>query len=105
MEARVLRRRPLSAVPILATTLVAWAQSAPITDYIIQGWTTLTRSNKNLATAAIDPKFPLGSNGRWPVYVARSENPERVEREMRAQMPAEDFGKIEIRRLPEDIMQ
>ncbi len=88
---------------ILAATLVAWAQSPPITDYIMQGWAILTRSNKNLATAAIDPKFRVGPGGRWPVYVARTEDAEQVEREVRAQMPAEDFRKIEIRRLPEDI--
>src|SRR5213078_897199 len=57
------------------------------------------------ATAAIDPKFRVGSHGRWPVYVGRTEDAERVEREVRAQMPAEDFRKIEIRRLPEQISQ
>lgn len=90
---------------ILAATLVAWAQSPPITDYIMQGWAILTRSNKNLATAAIDPKFRVGPDRRWPVYVGRTEDAERVEREVRAQMPAEDFRKIEIRRLPEEVSQ
>ena len=90
---------------ILAATLVAWVQSPPITDYIKQGWAILTRSNKNLATAAIDPKFRVGPDGRWPVYVGRTEDAEQVDREVRAQMPAEDFRKIEIRRLPKDISQ
>ena len=97
-------RKPVAAA-ILAAALVAWAQSPPITDYIVQAWTTLTRSNKNLATAAADPKFRVGPSGRWPVYVARSENAEQVERDVRAQMTAVDFGKIEIRTLPEDVAQ
>ena len=83
--------------------LSARAQAPPITDYIARAWTTLTRSNKNLAAAAVDPKFPVGPSGKWPVYVARTENLEQVERDIRAQMPAADFGKIEILRLPEDI--
>jgi len=101
----LLRSHRRAAVAILAASLFAWAQSPPITDYILQGWAILTRSNKNLATAAIDQKFSVGPDGRWPVYVGRTEDAELVEREVRAQMPAEDFRKIVIRRLPEDISQ
>jgi alpha,alpha-trehalase len=101
----LLRLQRRAAVAILAATLVAWAQSPPIADYIMQGWTTLTRSSKNLATAAMDPKFALDQGGRWPVYVSRFEDAEQVEREVRAQMRAEDFRKIEIRRLPEQISE
>ena len=98
-------RKPAAAAAILSAALVAWAQSPPITDYIMQAWTALTRSNKNLAAAAVDPKFRVGPSGRWPVYIARTENAGQVERDVRAQMPAGDFGKIEIRRLPEDVSQ
>ena len=100
-----MRSHRRAAVAILAATLVAWAQSPPIIDYIMQGWAILTRSNKNLATAAIDPKFHVGPDGHWPVYVGTTENAAQVEREVRAQMPAEDFRKIDIRRLPEEISQ
>ena len=103
-----MRLRKPAAVVILAAALVALsarAQAPPITDYIARAWTTLTRSNQNLAAAAVDPKFPVGPSGKWPVYVARTENLEQVERDVRAQMPAADFAKIEIRRLPEDIAQ
>ena len=31
----------------------------PILDYIRRTWQTLTRSNRTLATSAVDPKFPL----------------------------------------------
>jgi alpha,alpha-trehalase len=101
----LLRFRKPAAVAILAAALAIGAQSPPITGYIMQTWTTLTRSNKNLATAAVDPKFPVGPSGRWPVYVARTENAENVERDVRAQMTAQDFSKIEIRSLPEDFSQ
>ncbi len=96
------RRAP---VTILAATMIACAQSPPITNYIMQGWATLTRSNKNLASAAIDPKFRVGADGRWPVYVGRTEDSKQVERELRAQMAAADFRKIDIRRLPEEVSQ
>lgn len=100
-----MRLRKPAAAAILTAALLAWAQGPPITDYIMQAWTVLTRSNGNLATAAVDPKFRVGPGGRWPVYVARTENAEQVERDVRAQMTAGDFGKIEIRRLPQDIAQ
>jgi alpha,alpha-trehalase len=102
----LLRGRKPAALAILTATLVALfagAQSPPIANYIMQAWTTLTRSNKDLANAAADPKFPVGPSGKWPVYIARTENMEQVDRDIRAQMPAGDFGKIEIRRLPEDM--
>jgi alpha,alpha-trehalase len=108
VEAGLLRLRKPAAAAIVAATLTAlhvWAQRPPIADYIMQAWTALTRSNRNLATAAADPKFQAGPGGRWPVYVARTENAEQVERDVRAQMTAEDSRKIEIRRLPEDISQ
>lgn len=101
----MLRFRKPAAVAILAAALAVGAQSPPISGYIMRTWTVLTRSNKNLATAAVDPKFPAGPGGRWPVYVARTENAENVERDVRAQMTAEDFSKIEVRRLPEDTSQ
>lgn len=101
----MLRLRKPAAGAILVAALAVGAQWPPMSGYIMRTWTVLTRSNKNLATAAVDPKFPVEPGGRWPVYVARAENAENVERDVRAQMSAEDFGKIEIRRLPEHISQ
>jgi alpha,alpha-trehalase len=40
------------------------------------------------------------SSYRWPVYVARDENQNLIARRLRAQMPAGDFARIELRRLP-----
>ncbi len=60
------------------------------------------RSNAQLASAAVDPKFKATAVHRWPVYVSRSESIQRVEQTLRPQMSAEDFNKIEIRQLPDD---
>ena len=78
------------------------AQRQPILDYIQQTWAVLTRSNRMLASAAADPKFQPGPDGRWPVYVARDENLRVVEQQLRTAMAAADFPKIALRSLPED---
>jgi alpha,alpha-trehalase len=78
------------------------AQLEAIQKYIKQGWHTLTRSNAQLAKAAADPKFHLQPGARWPVYVPRRENFKRIEQTLRAEMPPEDFARIELRPLPDD---
>ncbi len=77
--------------------------SAPsILDYIKQTWTVLTRSNKNLANAAVDPKFKPEPDGRWPVYVPKSDDARSIEAALRRDMSAQDFKKVDLRPLPED---
>lgn len=76
-------------------------QLSALRQYIKTSWQTLKRSNERLAQAAVDPKSPPPPGGRWPVYVSRKENVQEIERSLRAQMPAEDFARIEIRQLPE----
>jgi alpha,alpha-trehalase len=77
-------------------------QLQAIQQYIKQGWHTLTRSNAQLAGAAVDPKFhPSQADYRWPVYVPARENLKRIEESLRAQMSAQDFARIELRPLPE----
>src|SRR3712207_585552 len=84
------------------------AQLEPAREYIRRGWRTLTRSNRDLAAAAVDPKFKptpsaegnSPSTRRWPVYVARDVNLRAVERSLRAQMTRQDFARIELRQLP-----
>jgi len=80
------------------------AQYQAIRRYIKQSWHTLTRSNAQLATAAVDPKFKR-SEGRWPVYVPAREDVGRIEQALRAQMTADDLARIELRRLPADSSQ
>jgi alpha,alpha-trehalase len=79
------------------------AQSDSILDYIKQTWSVLTRSNRDLANAAIDPKFTPLPDGRWPVYVARGDDLQKIEKGLREEMSAADFKKIAIQQLPEDI--
>lgn len=98
---------------LLAGALLAgalWAQapapvrhSPSILDYIQRTWTVLTRSNKDLATAAVDPKFQPAPDGRWPVYIPPREDLARVEEAVRKTISPAAFQKIAIRRLPEDM--
>jgi alpha,alpha-trehalase len=66
-------------------------------------WGVLTRSNRNLASAAVDPKFEPLPNGRWPVYVPAVEDARLLEGQLRREMAPGDFEKIEIRKLPADL--
>jgi alpha,alpha-trehalase len=77
--------------------------SQSILEYIKQTWSVLTRSNRDLAKAAMDPKFQPLADGRWPVYVARGDDLQAVEKGLREQMQPADFQKIEIQQLPEDL--
>lgn len=79
------------------------AQTSSIRDYIHQTWRVLTRSNRDVAKAAVDPKFQPAANGRWPVYIPQGENAEAIERTLREEMPADAFKTIEIRTLPGDL--
>jgi alpha,alpha-trehalase len=103
------------------------AQLASIREYIRRSWHTLTRSNRDLAAAAVDPKFKPGagtsakrsaetntnrsanadadasaadSSARWPVYVARDEDLGAIVARLRAQLKPAEFARIELRRLP-----
>ena len=87
-----------------AVSLFAQAPSQKprsILDYIDHTWSVLTRSNHDLALAAPDPKFPE-AHGPWPVYISRTENLQRIETQLREEMRAGDFRKIQLRMLPED---
>jgi len=80
------------------------AQFQAVRSYIKQSWHTLTRSNAQLANAAVDPKFKR-AEGRWPVYVPAGEDVGRIEQTLRAQMSAADLARIELRPLPADASQ
>ena len=55
-----------------------------------------------LATAAVDPKFHADPDGRWPIYVSRSEDIRRIARQLRQELAPAAFAKIELRVLPDD---
>jgi alpha,alpha-trehalase len=79
------------------------AQPSSILDYIQRTWKVLTRSNKDLAVAAVDPKFQPGPDGRWPVYIPPRENLASIEAAVRKALPPAAFETIAIRRLPESL--
>jgi alpha,alpha-trehalase len=93
----------LAAILLRAQTAAPVAQTSSILDYIQQTWKVLTRSNSNLAVAAVDPKFHPAADGRWPVYISRTEDVQLVEESLRRQMPAAGFKTIEVMPLPEDL--
>ncbi len=86
-----------------------YAQAAPhtqtpsILEYVKQTWTVLTRSNKDLAKAAVDPKFQPAPDGRWPIYVPHNADLQLTEESLRREMPAAGFKTIDIRALPADL--
>ena len=78
-------------------------QLRAIESYIQESWRTLTRSNIDLAQAAIDPKFRVPSGQPSVVYISGKEDIRRVESLLQRQMAATDFGKIRIRKLPQNL--
>jgi alpha,alpha-trehalase len=93
-------------VPVMALAAL-FAQEPlakpPILTYIKQTWNTLARSDKDLAKAVVDPKFKADKDGRWPLYISRSEDAQLVEEGLRRDMPAAGFKTISIKQLPEDL--
>jgi alpha,alpha-trehalase len=107
-----LRRRLRSTALALAVLVPAvflaqvpapQAKSANILEYIRSTWSVLTRSNANLGTAAVDPKFKPRPDGRWTVYIPRSEDQDLVQEGLRREMPAAAFKSIAIEPLPTDL--
>ncbi|HVR69398.1 MAG TPA: trehalase family glycosidase [Vicinamibacteria bacterium] len=74
---------------------------APVRDYVKKSWTTLTRSNADLAVAARDPKMPRPPGEPFPVYLSRKEDRARVEQALASSLSAGERAKIELRTLPE----
>src|SRR5215212_2863475 len=118
MTEKTMVRKVLLSITALLLTLTINAPFAPaqqsqrasaaqfqaVRSYVKQSWHTLTRSNAQLAHAAVDPKFKR-AEGRWPVYVPAREDVGRIEQALRAQMTADDLARIELRRLPADASQ
>lgn len=95
-------RRTICICVLIASQLGAQTQTDILT-YIKQTWTVLTRSNANLAKAVPDPKFKPEADGRWPLYIPGSADPQLVEEGLRREMPAAGFKTIDILPLPEDL--
>jgi alpha,alpha-trehalase len=100
MPQRSLRRLALSL--LVATCIAIRAADVPIGAYIAHTWDTLTRSNRELAKAAVDPKFPAPADGRWPVYVSARTDLAAVEAALQREMEPGTYGKVALRKLPAD---
>jgi alpha,alpha-trehalase len=107
-----LTNRARQATAILALALLAVGagqpafpsatQLAEVRKYIASGWTTLTRSNRDLPTAARDPKLPRPAGSPWPVYVSGREDRQRVARDVAQILSPKELATIELRTLPAD---
>jgi alpha,alpha-trehalase len=95
----------VGTVPAVRPQRATKEQFESFESYIQQSWHTLTRSNKELAQAAVDPKFPLAAGRRLPVYISSSEHTQRVETSLRGQMSPGDYAKIAVRKLPTNLDQ
>ena len=95
----------LLAVSGAAQQAIQPPRPEPVLDYIRRTWTVLTRSNRMLAKAAVDPKFHPAADGRWPVYVPRTADLGDIQAQLRKEMPAADFRTIELRVLPQEPAQ
>jgi alpha,alpha-trehalase len=107
----------MSLSPRRALAVVAWAglvaaaaaqemlspqRLAPVREYIKKSWATLTRSTRDLARAAPDPKFPREPGRPWPVYLSAREDRARVEQALAQAMDARDLATVELKTLPAD---
>src|SRR4029453_7989625 len=72
-----------------------------VRKYIKQGWTTLTRSVRDLPAAAPDPKMKA-HRGAWPLYLSPREDRQRVEAILARQLDAAGRARIALRTLPAD---
>jgi len=90
------------AAILFSAQVVSRQERAPILEYIKQTWHTLTRTNQDLALAAVDPKSHPLPDGRWPVYISRQSDIREVESRLENEMAPSDRRKIELGQLPPD---
>jgi alpha,alpha-trehalase len=90
---------PPPAAPGPADAL-APARLAPVRAYIARGWGVLTRSNRDLPEAALDPKFPLPPGTPHPVYLAPGEDQTAIARALTAVLSPARLRTIALRPLP-----
>jgi alpha,alpha-trehalase len=76
------------------------ARVAAVRTYIKTAWTTLSRSARDLAKAAPDPKVHRPAGQPWPVYLPPEEDRARVQAGLQATMAPADLAAIELRTLP-----
>jgi alpha,alpha-trehalase len=79
------------------------AQLERLREYIKMGWTTLTRSDRDLLRALPDPKMPRKPGAPWLLYVSPQESRTRVRDELARVLDGDALKRIEIRTLPRDV--
>lgn len=97
------RARKLALIASCAVILSATSPES-IASYIRKTWSALTRSNKDLAKAAVDPKFKPDADGKWTVYIPASDSIDKVGVKLRSAMPLKDYQAIALRVLPENAL-
>jgi alpha,alpha-trehalase len=88
--------RPASPAPEPAAPL------AKMRAYIRASWEPLTRALGDLPRAAVDPKTAHPPGAPWPVYIAASEDRDRIAAMLASALPAEALRTIALRVLPTD---
>ncbi len=76
-------------------------QKIDIFTYIRENWKVLTRTHRQLAEAAIDPKFQSKVDEKWIVYLPAHENIEKIREQLAKEMSPQNFEKIQLTPLPE----
>jgi alpha,alpha-trehalase len=108
-----LQKRALPILLSLSLLVVAHprAQEFPnetllgqVREYIKKSWTTLSRSNRDLLAALPDPKMPRKPGEPWLLYIASTEQEERVDTELRGLLGEESMKRVEIRTLPKNVL-
>lgn len=88
------------AIAVITPALYPSMPVESILDYIQDTWDVLTRTPRNMATAAVDPKFEMPETHHWAVYISRDEDLAHVQRQLREEMASEDFRSLDFLRLP-----
>jgi alpha,alpha-trehalase len=78
------------------------ARREALRRYIHSAWAPLTRTLANLPVAAVDPKAAHEPGAPWPVYIARDEDPRRIDAELAAALSAPARASIALQPLPAD---
>ncbi len=71
--------------------------------YIENSWTLLKRSQRDLLHFAIDPKFSQSDGHKYIVHIAPTENKEAIIAQLENTLSQENFAKVAINVLPENM--
>src|SRR6476646_2023440 len=99
----------IAAAPALTASQAAAQPSADfptatriqnVRQYIRRTWSRLTRSTRDLARAAPDPKVHPAAGDAWPVYVAADEDRAAIAQTIQTVLSPDDLRHIALQPLP-----